>query len=98
MQALTFADAASAASYIEARLPSICGQGGTQEGVTILADGDGITWADPLGATHGEFILGGSQVSLTSCGGCDPVSLDQMQAWHDAVVEAYATGPAAPIG
>ncbi|MGN6693809.1 MAG: hypothetical protein ACTHN0_06490 [Aquihabitans sp.] len=97
VQSLTFADPAGAAAYVEARLPSMCGQGGTQGGVTILDDGDGITWTDPLGATHGEFIFGGSQVSLTSCGGCDPVSLDQMQAWHDAFVEAYATGPAAPI-
>lgn len=97
IQALSFADARSAADYVAARLSSICGQGGTQNGVTMLGDEDGITWTDPLGATHGEFILGGSQVSLTSCGGCEPVSLEEMQAWHDAFVDAYATGPAVPI-
>lgn len=97
VQALTFADAPAAARYVEARVPSICGQGGTQEGVTLLDDGDGIMWIDPLDATHAEFIFGGSQVSLTSCGECRSVTLDDMQAWHDAFVEAYRTGPAAPI-
>ena len=97
MQVLRFADAPSAARYVMARLPSLCGHGGTQDGVTMLRDGDGIMWTDPLGATHGEFIFGGSQVSLTSCGGCAPVSLDELQAWHDEFVAAYAAGPPAPI-
>lgn len=97
MQVLNFADAPAAARYVEARLPGVCAQGGTQAGVTMLNDGDGITWTDPLGATHGEFIFGGSQVSFTTCGGCEAVSLGSMQAWHDAFLEAYASGPATPI-
>lgn len=96
VQILDFADASGAADYFAERLPNLCMNGGTQAGVVPL-EGGGITWTDPLGATHGEFIMGGSQVSLTLCS-CDGAgTVDTVLAWHQAWTEQFASGPAAPI-
>ena len=90
IQVLDFRDSAAVADYLVARIPNICAQGGART-VTVLADGDGISWVDPLGATHGEFILGSKQVSLILCECGDARALATMQTWHDAWIEGYSS-------
>ena len=90
VQVLDFRDSGAVADYLTARLPNICARGGARA-VTVFEDGDGISWIDPLGATHGEFILGSKQVSLILCECDDPDALATMAAWHDAWIEGYGS-------
>jgi hypothetical protein len=91
-QVLSFRDAAAASSYVEARLPNICRLRGTDQMVP-LGD-DGFAFVDGMGAVHGDFLLGGNQVSLIICGCSQDATIEVMERWYAAWVERFGASDA----
>jgi hypothetical protein len=90
VQVLAFRDDEAAKTYMEARLPNVCSLRGT-DAMTPLGD-EGFAFIDGMGAIHGEFILGGNQVSLVFCGCSTGVGVDDMVAWYQHWIEGYSSG------
>ncbi|HRW36141.1 MAG: hypothetical protein KDB04_16720 [Acidimicrobiales bacterium] len=89
VQVLAFRDAPSAASYVAARLPDLCRLRGTE--VRQRLGDDGFAFVDGVGTVHGEFLLGGNQVSLVLCGCAPDDGIAMVAAWYEAWVARYGT-------
>ena len=89
VQVLAFRDANAVKDFMTARFADLCTMAGSDE-LTPLGD-DGFAFVDGVGAVHGDFILGGYQISLVLCSCTPEADASDMVEWYDAWMDHFAS-------